>query len=134
MVVAVKSVNGMQTMPVDALLGQRRIGYVCGEITDAMAIEFVQQIMYLNYEDDVTPIKVFINSGGGEINSGMMMYDVIQKSRAPIQLYCIGKAYSMAAVLLACGKKHIYDERCRAIAIAENRLRAGLRKGNDTGK
>lgn len=30
--------------------------------------------------------------------------------------------------------KHIYDERCRAIAIAENRLRAGLRKGNDTGK
>ena len=103
--IAVKNVNGVQTMPVDALLGQRRIVYVCGEITDAMAIEFVQQIMYLNYEDDVMPIKVFINSGGGEINSGMMMYDVIQKSRAPVQLYCIGKAYSMAAVLLACGKK-----------------------------
>ena len=103
--IAIKSAGGIQQVALSAFLGQKRNVFILGEITEETAIGFLQQIMYLNYEDDVMPIKVFINSGGGEINSGMMMYDVIQKSRAPIQLYCIGKAYSMAAVLLACGKK-----------------------------
>lgn len=103
--VAVKNVRGTEVVPAEAALAQRRILYVCGDITEETAVEFFQQVMYLNYEDTATPIKVFINSGGGEINSGMMMYDVILRSKAPIELYCIGKAFSMAAILLACGEK-----------------------------
>ena len=103
--IAIKNTRGFQEVGLHALLGQRRIVYVCGEITEETAVSFIQEITYLNGEDEVTPITVFINSEGGDINSGMLMYDVIQSSRAPILLYCIGKAYSMAAVLLACGKK-----------------------------
>ncbi len=103
--ITIKSAGGIQQVALSAFLGQKRNVFISGEITEETAIGFLQQIMYLNFEDDVAPIKVFINSSGGEINSGMVIYDVIQKSKAPIQLYCVGKAYSMAAVLLACGKK-----------------------------
>ena len=104
-IIAIKNARGIQQVELSALLGQQRIVYVCGEITEETAVSFIQQITYLNCEDAVSPIKVCINSSGGCINSGMLMYDVIQSSKAPIRLYCIGKAYSMAAVLLACGKK-----------------------------
>ena len=60
--------------------------------------------MILSEISDVDEIKVLINSPGGEINAGMLMYDVIQDSKAPIKTYCIGRAYSMAAILLACGR------------------------------
>ncbi|MBQ3969311.1 MAG: ATP-dependent Clp protease proteolytic subunit, partial [Clostridia bacterium] len=43
------------------------------------------------------------NSPGGEVNSGMLMYDVIQSSKAPIKMFCMGKAYSMGALLFASG-------------------------------
>lgn len=51
--------------------------------------------MILNEEDTDKPIDVLINSPGGEINSGMAIYDVIQASKAPIRMFCIGRAYSM---------------------------------------
>ena len=105
MIIGVKNNAGVQTVPVEALLAMKRILFVQGEITDEMAVAFAQQVIYYNMDDPVAPIKVFINSDGGEINAGMAMYDVIQSSRAPILLYCVGKCYSMAAVLLACGKK-----------------------------
>ena len=103
--IAIKNARGVQEVALSALLGQRRIVYVCGEITEETAVSFIQQITYLNCEDSETPITVCINSAGGCTNSGLLMLDVIESSQAPIQLYCIGKAYSMAAILLACGKK-----------------------------
>ncbi len=102
--IAVKSVNGINDHPIEALLGERRIVEINGEITADSSMEFVREILYLNLGGS-EPIKVLINSPGGEITNGMLMYDVIQKSPAPIQLFCTGTAYSMAAVLLACGKK-----------------------------
>ena len=64
--------------------------------------------MVLNEENSSKPIDVLINSPGGEINSGMVMYDVIQASKAPIRMFCIGRAYSMGAVLFACGNHGRY--------------------------
>lgn len=101
--VPVKSSSGITLVPIESrLMTDRRI-FVEGEITPETACEFVKQIMFLNREDSETPINVLVNSPGGEINSGMLMYDVIQASRAPIRMFCIGRAYSMAAVLVACG-------------------------------
>ncbi len=53
-------------------------------------------------------MDVLIDSEGGSINAGMLIYDVIQTSKAPIRTWCIGRAYSMAAVLLACGNHGRY--------------------------
>ena len=101
--VLVKSSSGIQLVTGNAkLLSQRKV-FVEGEIDAHSACEFVRQILYLNMEDSSAPIDVLINSTGGEINSGMLMYDVIQSSMAPIRMYCMGRAYSMAAVIFASG-------------------------------
>lgn len=103
MYVQIKSSNGITTIPMDTrLLAERKI-FVEGEINSETACEFVRKVMYLNSEDSVKPIDVFINSVGGEINSGMLMYDVIQASKAPVRMFCMGKAYSMGAILFAGG-------------------------------
>lgn len=101
--VQVKSSNGIALVPAESRLMADRKIFIEGEIQEEAACEFVKKVMLLNKEDDTQPIDVFINSPGGEINSGMLMYDVIQASKAPIRTFCIGRAYSMGAVLFACG-------------------------------
>ena len=106
--ILVKSSNGITQISGDSkLLSQRKV-FVEGEINAELACEFVKKIMILNAEDSNKPIDVFINSPGGCINSGMLMYDVIQASKSPIRTYCIGRAYSMGAVLLACANHGRY--------------------------
>ncbi len=103
--VQVKSSSGITLVPVESRLMADRKIFIEGEIDAAAACEFVKKVMYLNKEDTEKPISVFINSPGGEINSGMLIYDVIQSSKAPIKTFCAGRAYSMAAILFASGKQ-----------------------------
>lgn len=106
--VLVKSANGISQVSADSkLLSQRKI-FIEGEINEKTACDFIKKIMILNEEDSNKKIDVLINSFGGEINSGMLMYDIIQTSNVPIRMFCIGKAYSMAAVLFACGNHGRY--------------------------
>ena len=106
--VQVKSSNGIALVPIESRLMANRKIFIEGEIDADTACDFVKKVMLLNSEDSQMPIDVLINSPGGEINSGMLMYDVIQASKAPIRLFCIGKAYSMGAVLFACGNHGRY--------------------------
>lgn len=106
--VQVKSSNGITLVPVDSRLMANRKIFIEGEINAEKACEFVKKVMLLNAEDSQQPIDVLINSPGGEINSGMLMYDVIQASKAPIRMFCIGRAYSMGAVLFASGNHGRY--------------------------
>lgn len=108
MSIQVKSSNGIALIPVDSRLMANRKIFIEGKIDAVKACEFVKEVMLLNAEDSQSPIDVFINSPGGEINSGMLMYDVIQASKAPIRMFCIGRAYSMGAVLFASGKHGRY--------------------------
>lgn len=106
--VLVKSSNGITQVPTDSkLLSQRKV-FIEGEITSESACEFVKKILILNEEDTDKPIDILINSPGGEINSGMVIYDVIQASKAPIRMFCVGRAYSMGAVLFASGNHGRY--------------------------
>lgn len=100
--------NGINVVPINSRLLTFRKIFVTGEINEETACDFVRQVMLMNLEDQEKPIEVLINSPGGEVNSGQLMYDVIQQSIAPIKLYCIGKAYSMAAVLFASGNHGRY--------------------------
>ena len=102
--ILIRSSSGITQVPVETkLLSERRI-FIEGEITANTAMEFVKQILYLNIESEET-ITVFINSPGGEINSGLLMYDAIVGSKAPVRTICMGKAYSMGAVLFTCAKE-----------------------------
>lgn len=84
-------------------LMNRRI-FLQGEIDEETANEALSQILYLKDEND-SPIDIFINSRGGDVNCGLMIYDIIQSVKIPINLYCTGMAASMAAVILAGGQK-----------------------------
>lgn len=77
--------------------------FLVGEITADMANDFVSKILYLAKSNE--PVDIYINSSGGSINAGLVIYDVIQACKFPINMYCIGMAASMAALILAGGQK-----------------------------
>ena len=85
----VKSSSGIQQISVDSMLLSRRKIFIEGEINPESACEFVKALMVLNAEDTNKYIDCFINSPGGEMNSGLLIYDAIQSSRAPVRLFVL---------------------------------------------
>lgn len=86
-----KSSNGISQVSADAKLMSNRKVFIEGEINAESACEFVKKIMVLNMQDPSRPIDLLINTLGGCINSGMVYYDVIQASKAPIRTFCIAE-------------------------------------------
>ena len=130
--VEVRSSNGITVMPVETrLLSTNRSIFLEGEINNDSALEFVKQLMLLVSEDASKPINVLINSPGGEINSGMLIYDAIHSSIAPIRLFCLGRAYSMAALIFLSGTNGRYMLKNSELMLHEPLL-SGRIGGNTT--
>lgn len=104
MVILEKSYNSATTIPIDSKLFEMGHIFIEDEITSASADVIKKQIMYLVCKSADKPIYIHINSPGGDINAGLVLYDIIQDYADRIYLVCTGRACSMAAVLLACGK------------------------------
>ena len=104
MVITEKSYNTITTIPIDSKLFEKGHIFLEDEITSKSAEEIKKQIMYLLIHND-KPIYLHIDSPGGDITAGLMLYDIIQEYSERFYLVCTGRACSMAAVLLACGKK-----------------------------
>ncbi len=100
-----RSASGIKLIPLETMLYDERTISIEGEINEKASMEFVKQLIELNRQDSYEPIKVLICSGGGSVVHGMAMYDMMCSSKAPIQTYCIGMAYSMAAVLFCAGTR-----------------------------
>ncbi|MEO0294349.1 MAG: ATP-dependent Clp endopeptidase proteolytic subunit ClpP [candidate division WOR-3 bacterium] len=86
------------------LLSERMI-FLTGEINDDVADIITAQLFYLEAEDPKKDIYFYINSPGGVVTAGLAIYDVMQYIACDVVTICIGQAASMAAVLLAGGKK-----------------------------
>lgn len=104
MVILEKSYNSATTIPIDSKLFEMGHIFIENEITSESADAIKKQIIYLVYKSADKPIFIHINSPGGDINAGLVLYDIIQDYADRIYLVCTGRACSMAAVLLACGK------------------------------
>ena len=78
----IKTNSGITQVSLEAKFFSKRCININGEITDESAVDFTDKILELNLESN-EPITVLINSIGGEINSGLLMYDAIVGSRAP---------------------------------------------------
>lgn len=78
--------------------------FLTGEICMESAMNILSQLKFLAKESD-EEINVYINSGGGEVTAGLLIYDVIQQLKVPVNMYCTGIAASMAAVIFAGGQK-----------------------------
>jgi ATP-dependent Clp protease protease subunit len=74
-------------------------------IDDTVANLAVAQMLFLEAEDPDRDILLYINSPGGSVTAGLAIYDTMQFIRPDVQTYCLGQAASIAAVLLAAGKK-----------------------------
>ena len=83
-------------------LANRKV-FIYGEINADMADDFLSKFLYL--EESKEPVTIYINSPGGEINAGLLIYDIIQNSKLPINMVCSGMAASMAAIIFAGGQK-----------------------------
>lgn len=104
MVILEKSYNTSTTIPIDSKLFEMGHIFIENEITSESADAIKKQIMYLVCKSADKQIFIHINSPGGDINAGLVLYDIIQDYADRIYLVCTGRACSMAAVLLACGK------------------------------
>lgn len=101
--IQIKSSNGITVAPIESsLLAHRKI-FIEGEITSETACNLSKQLIILNETDREKGIDIMINSSGGEVNAGLLILDMIRMSVAPVRMICIGKAYSMAAVIFAGG-------------------------------
>ena len=89
---------------VDEMLQYREIECV-GEINMETVYSLIQQLRYLQRVSPDKEITLFINSPGGEVSSGLALYDVMQAVKCPIRTVCVGMAASMGAVLLQPGTK-----------------------------
>lgn len=93
------------TMDVFSRLMADRIIFLGTGIDSDVGNIISSQLMYLNSVDNESPIKLFINSGGGECTSGTMIVDIMDIVSAPVHTYNMGLAASMASVILSNGEK-----------------------------
>ena len=100
-----ESCNGVNVIPLRTRHFSNGRLFLTGEVTEDMANNFVSQMLYLVEKGE--PVEIYINSPGGSVNAGLVIYDMIQAcaEKIDIDLYCVGLAASMGAVILAGGKK-----------------------------
>ena len=101
--IEVESAKGIREISLATRHLMNRNIFLQGEIDSDMANTIISEFMYLS-EDKDKAVNIFINSPGGEVNAGLMIYDIIQDAKMPINLICTGIAASMAAIILAGGQ------------------------------
>ena len=97
--------RGERAYDIYSRLLKERIVFLGNPIDDGEANLAVAQILFLASEDPGKDISIYINSPGGNITSGLAIYDTMQHVPCDIATLCLGQAYSMSAILLAGGAR-----------------------------
>src|SRR6478672_12774414 len=84
---------------------QTRSIYMWGIVDDKSAKDVVTKLMLLEADKPGEEIKFFINSPGGVVTSGMVIYDTMRMLKSPVSTTCMGLAASMGSILLSGGVK-----------------------------
>ena len=97
--------GGERATDIFSRLLEERIIFLAGPIDDNVANLVIAEILLLAAKDGKRDIKLYINSPGGLVTAGLAIYDTMQYVSCDVAVICVGKAASMAAVLLAAGAK-----------------------------
>jgi len=97
--------RGERSFDIYSRLLNERIIFLGTPIDDQIANLIIAQLIHLESEDPEKDIQIYINSPGGQVYSGLAIYDTMQYVKPDIQTTCIGIAMSMGAVILAGGAK-----------------------------
>lgn len=95
----------------EQLFLKNRSVYLWGPVEDKSARDVVSKLLLLDADKPGKEIKFYINSPGGVVTSGMVIYDTMQMIQSPVSTICMGLAASMGSILLSGGvkgKRYIY--------------------------
>ena len=97
--------QGERTYDIYSRLLIDRIIFIDEEITEHTASIVVAELLFLEAQDPDKDINIYINSPGGSVSAGLAIYDTMRFIKPDINTICVGRAASMAAVLLSAGAK-----------------------------
>jgi ATP-dependent Clp protease, protease subunit len=95
--------RGERSFDIYSRLLSDRIVMVGQPIDDQVANLVVAQLLHLESEDPDKEISLYVNSPGGDVYSGLAIYDTMTFVKPDVRTICVGVAMSMGAVLLAAG-------------------------------
>ncbi len=101
--IIMESVRGFDALNInDVFLKDRKI-FLIGEVNDESCNELIKELLYMEAQDNTKPIVLFINSPGGDVGSGLAVFDTISLLKSPVYAVVTGIAASMGSIiLLAC--------------------------------
>jgi ATP-dependent Clp protease protease subunit len=95
----------MFSKKLEKLFFDNRSVYLWGVVDDKSAKDIVSKLLLLETDKSGEEIKFYINSPGGVVTSGMVIYDTMQMMKSPVSTICMGLAASMGSILLSGGTK-----------------------------
>ena len=104
-IVIEQSGRGERPYDIYSRLLRERVIFLVGPVNDATANLVVAQLLFLESENPVKDISLYINSPGGSVSAGMSIFDTMQFIKPQVSTLCMGLAASMGAFLLAAGAK-----------------------------
>jgi ATP-dependent Clp protease protease subunit len=96
---------GMLNKKLEKYFFDNRVVELWGTVEDKTAREVVTKLRLLDADKPGEEIKFFINSPGGVVTSGMVIYDTMRMLKSPVSTICMGLAASMGSILLSGGTK-----------------------------
>ncbi|HEX8333191.1 MAG TPA: ATP-dependent Clp protease proteolytic subunit [Segetibacter sp.] len=97
--------GGLLNKKLEKQFFEKRAVYLWGVVDDKSAKDIVNKLLLLDSDKPGEEIKFFINSPGGVVTSGMVIYDTMQMISSPVSTTCMGLAASMGSILLSAGEK-----------------------------
>ena len=98
-----KTSAGERSYDIYSRLLKERIVFLNGEVTDTVSNSICAQLLFLEAEDPTADISFYINSPGGQVTSGMAMYDTMQYIKPDVSTIVMGQAASMGSLLAQAG-------------------------------
>jgi ATP-dependent Clp protease, protease subunit len=95
----------MFSKKLEKLFFTNRSVYLWGMVDDKSARDVVSKLLLLDSDKPGDEIKFYINSPGGVVTSGMVIYDTMRMMKSPVSTICMGLAASMGSILLSGGVK-----------------------------
>ena len=104
-IVVEQTSRGERSYDIYSRLLKDRIIFIGTQVDDHMANLIIAQMLFLESDEPEQDIYLYINSPGGQVSSGLAIYDTMQYIKPDVQTICMGQAASMCALLLAAGTK-----------------------------
>ena len=97
--------RGERSYDIYSRLLKDRIIFLGTGVDDNVANAIIAQMLFLESDEPDQDVYLYVNSPGGQVSSGMAIYDTMQYIKPDVQTICIGQAASMGALLLSAGAK-----------------------------